>query len=107
MKVIRVAVAFWLGLVCFGDAANISNVTIDPPATTSSDSIFINAGGTTSANFVGIYNSIFSFGGYNQLQVDIYVETGMLQIIDSWSHSEPIGQLPAGTCSLTVNTYGV
>ena len=50
---------------------------------------------------VRIDNSVFSVVG-NNVDLDILIERGFLQMVTPWTHEEHIGVLPLGWYNLTV-----
>jgi hypothetical protein len=86
--------------------AGITDVSISPLGPTINDAISIIIEGEEWVSPIDISNTVFSTNGSN-LTLDIYLETGMLQVYSPWSHNENIGMLSAGTYQLEVNAiYG-
>jgi hypothetical protein len=83
--------------------ATITDVHILPEEPTIYDVITIVTSGVEGSGAVLIDSSNFDRVG-TSLQLDIFLDVGVFQVITPWSHSEDIGTLPVGLYELTVQT---
>jgi hypothetical protein len=82
--------------------ATITRVSISPDEPTLIDPITILVSGTEGSP-AQITNTDFLVND-NSLLLDIYLDLGIIPVVTSWTHSEPIGTLPGGVYNLTVQT---
>jgi len=92
-------------IVCFSTSANgaISDVSIVPSLPTSLDVICIDVSGVESTGAVFVTDTDLRKDG-TLLELDIFLDVGVFQVVTPWSHSENIGTLSAGLYDLTVRT---
>ncbi len=82
--------------------AAITDVSIQPATPTFNDDISVLVSGVESGS-MGIVDSSLTMNDMS-LELDIYIEQGVLPVVTPWTHSENIGMLPIGTYDLMVNT---
>ena len=76
---------------------------ITPEVPNTSDNITIFVSGVQSAGPVEITNSEFLIDD-TSLELDLFLDVGLLQVVTPWNYFEDIGTLPAGTYDLLVKT---
>ena len=82
--------------------ASITNVEILPETLTVNDSLNIVVSGVAHSS-IYVSDSLLTIDEAS-VELDIYLQEGMLPVVTQWSHTEDIGVLPAGTYNLIVNT---
>ena len=82
--------------------ATIVDVTIEPeePMETDIISIFVSGEDTCS---VSVTDSFLIIEG-SSVELDIYLNVGMMPVVTPWIHTEEIGYLSSGIYELTVNS---
>ena len=89
-----------------GAWAPISGVDIQPDPPSATDPLTILAYGEIGSTDMYIAQTSFSMQGTSQVLGIFFDSSGIgLPVVVPWSHSEPIGTLPAETYSLSVRTY--
>jgi len=83
--------------------ADITEVYITPEVPNNYDNITIFVSGIQSAGPVEIINSEFLIDD-TSLELDLFLDVGLLQVTTPWNYFEDIGNLPAGTYDLLVKT---
>jgi hypothetical protein len=85
---------------------SLGYVGIMPPSPTILDSLTIDTAGSFPSTNYYIDHTVFSSNGTQQY-LDMYfgATTIGLPVIMPWSHSDPIGMLPANTYNLTARAY--
>lgn len=83
--------------------AEITDVFIFPEEPIIYDEITINVFGEENYD-VSITDSILNIDE-TSIEIDIYIDGGILPWITPWSHTENIGMLFIGTYDVTVNTF--
>lgn len=83
--------------------ADINDVYITPQVPYTTDNITIFISSIQSAGPVEINNSEF-FIDSTSLELNLFLDVGLLQVATPWNYHEDIGTLPAGTYDLLVKT---
>ena len=98
-----------LVFVCVVDSAkatvSITDVYIMPQVPAVEDIITIFASGSASQGSSWVDHTEFSMVD-TSLQLDLFLDMGILFMVSYWSYSEEISPLPAGTYTLTVRAFG-
>ena len=95
-------------IVCFSNSATaiwIDSVDVIPEQPLEIDIITFNIFGTASGRPSQVAYDEFSQDG-TSLQLDLYVDVGMLPAFSDWTYSKQIQPLPPTTYSLTVSAFG-
>ena len=82
--------------------ASITDVEILPETLTIYDSLNILVSGVENFS-INISDSLLTVDN-TSIELDIYLQEGMLPVVTQWSHSEELGLLSIGIYDLTVNT---
>lgn len=92
-------------IMCFSTSVNatITDVSIVPSLPTPLDVISIDISGEESTGDVSVAGTDFRQDGV-LLELDIFLDVGVFQVVTPWSHTENIGTLPVGRYDLTVRT---
>ncbi len=100
LKLLFVLVAM-SGVAGIGNAS-ITDISIQPATPTFNDDISVLVSGVESSS-MGIVDSSLTVDN-TSIELDIYLQEGMLPVVTPWTHSENIGMLAIGTYDLMVNT---
>jgi len=102
IRIMAAVMVCWI-FVYMADLAEgtITDVSITPQQPMLEDAITIVTFGVESYGGVEIIDSDFQMEG-TSLELDIFINVGLLDELTPWSHSEIIGTLPANSYDLTV-----
>lgn len=106
MKKYNISIIFFAAILCLSSMtmAEITDVYIEPAVPNSTDDITIFISGFEVNGPVNIYNTEFAIND-NLLTLDLYIETGVLDVQTFWNRSENIDALYTGQYDLNVNEY--
>ena len=103
------AVLVFVAFVCVTNSAkatvSITDVYIMPEVPMVVDVITIFTSGSASQGSSWVDHTEFSMVD-TSLQLDLFLDMGILFMASYWSYSEEISPLPAGTYTLTVRAFG-